>query len=171
MGPLRSACDLRKRVLCICLLLTIFSTQGLSQDTDEPSGEALSAATPQVSAQTQTGAAAATVAIALPPGRAGLAPGLTLSYSSLGKNGWLGGRRCQSLNCGLGKKIGDRPVFMLFEEAAARSPFESLGLAEDQRSFAAYSVSGCRWRVVNFARMRKRASSRAGSRISIGRGD
>ena len=37
------------------------------------------------------GAAAAGVAIALPPGRAGLDPALALSYSSYhGKNGWLG---------------------------------------------------------------------------------
>jgi hypothetical protein len=89
MGPVREASGLRKWVLSVCLFLTIFSTPGFSQDSDEPSGEALPAA-PQVSAQSQSGAAAAAVAIALPPGRAGLSPALALTYGSLGKNGWLG---------------------------------------------------------------------------------
>ena len=90
MGAHQIAFDLRRWMLCICLLLPIFSTSAFGQDAEEPAGGPSAAGTPQVSASSHSGAAAAGVAIALPPGRAGLAPAIALSYSSYGKSGWLG---------------------------------------------------------------------------------
>ena len=79
-------------VLCF-FLLTLSAGPAPAQesgDSTQPIELYGSFSSPQVQTVSHSGAAVASIPILVPPGRAGLAPSLSLTYTSYAKNGWIG---------------------------------------------------------------------------------
>ena len=75
------------------LLLAVPAGPGRAQgssDAAPPIEFYSSFSTPQVEALSHSGAAVTSIPVLVPPGRAGLAPSLSLTYNSYAKNGWVG---------------------------------------------------------------------------------
>jgi RHS repeat-associated protein len=81
------------RLVFAMLLLLIFGAPLPAQDGGDPGALVElygGGTTAKVEALSYSGAAVASIPIRVPPGRAGLSPSLSLSYSSYAANGWIG---------------------------------------------------------------------------------